>query len=184
MKHPQGLALKVSVHRHLSVRSLLLLCYLGLSSTVYAQNTTVEAPATADYSADSTAIMQAIAVFFDGLADKDSTAMLSVVDRDMRVVLTSSKANGDPLMRSIPIVDFARFIVGQEDTPMLETYWNPRVRVHDNLATVWINYNFYLNDTLDHCGEDTFQFFRSLEGWKMIALADTQRRDGCDPEAD
>ena len=158
---------------------LLFWCGLCLIPRAYAQGS-----ATPGYEADSTAIMDAIAVFFDGLAEKDSTAMLSVVDRDMRVVLTSSMANGDPLMRAIPIVDFARFVVGQQDTPMLETYWDPRVRVHDNLATVWISYNFYLGEVLDHCGEDTIQFFRSLEGWKMIALADTQRREGCDPDAD
>ncbi len=128
--------------------------------------------------------MQAIAVFFDGLAAKDSTAMLSVSDPGMRVVLTSTKADGDPLMRAIPIGDFVAFVVGQQDTPMRETYWAPEVKVHDNLATVWIEYNFYFNDTLDHCGEDTFQFFRSAAGWKIIALADTQRRDGCVPEAE
>ncbi len=180
MKYPQGLALIVAIRRQLLV--LLLLSASGFVPVSYGQSQSE--PALKTTASDSTAIMEAITVFFDGLAAKDSTAMLSVVDRGMRVVLTSSMANGDPLMRAIPIEDFTSFIVGQQDTQMLETFWSPTIRVHDNLATVWINYNFYFNDTLDHCGEDTFQFFRSLEGWKMIALADTQRREGCDPDAD
>ncbi|MEM8484038.1 MAG: hypothetical protein AAF564_00755 [Bacteroidota bacterium] len=179
MKYPQGLALFVCIRRQLLF--VLALWFLDVAPAMAQQQDTVP-PEAAE--SDSTAIMAAIEVFFDGLAAKDSTAMLSVVDRDMRVVLTSSMANGDPLMRSIPIEDFTTFIVGQQDTAMLETYWDPSIRVHDNLATVWISYNFYFNDTLDHCGEDTFQFFRSLDGWKIIALADTQRREGCDADAD
>ena len=52
----------------------------------------------------------------------------------------------------------------------------------DNLATVWVDYNFYVDDAIDHCGEDAFQLFRAPNGWKIIAVADTQRTEGCGPE--
>lgn len=131
---------------------------------------------------DSTQIMDAIRVFFDGLADQDSVAMMSVTDPGTRLVLTSSKADGSTLMRSIPIENFVGLIMSPQGDSLLETYWDPSVRVHDNLATVWLQYNFYIGERLDHCGEDAFQLFRSDEGWKIIAIADTQRRIGCTPE--
>ena len=60
--------------------------------------------------------------------------------------------------------------------------WNPEIRIEDNLAAVWVEYNVWGGDTIDHCGTDHFQLFRSTEGWKMIAIADTQQRTGCTPQ--
>lgn len=131
---------------------------------------------------DSLQVMQVIKVFFDGLAEKDSTAMLSVTDPDTRLVLTSSMVDGTPVMRALDIQQFVQIVSGEEGPDMLETYWSPTIRIHDNLATVWLNYNFYVNDQLDHCGEDAFQLYRSTAGWKIAAIADTQRRTGCIPE--
>ena len=47
------------------------------------------------------------------------------------------------------------------------------------LATVWVEYSFYLGTRLNHCGVDAFQVARGPDGWKIIALADTRRRTGC-----
>lgn len=146
-----------------------------------ADSTLVQDPSPAS---DSTQILETLQLFFDGLAAKDSTAMLSVTDAGTRLVLTSSRADGTPLMRSIPIQEFVQLIVSREGTAMEETFWAPKIRVHDNLATVWVSYNFYIDEILDHCGEDTFQLFRSEAGWRIIAIADTQRRAGCVPEED
>ena len=56
---------------------------------------------------------------------------------------------------------------------------DPEIRIEDNLAAVWLEYAFYVGDRLDHCGEDHFQLARTTEGWKIIAIADTQRSSGC-----
>jgi hypothetical protein len=40
-----------------------------------------------------------------------------------------------------------------------------------------MSYNFYVGSRLDHCGEDAFQLARTPGGWKIIAIADTQRSD-------
>ena len=54
------------------------------------------------------------------------------------------------------------------------------MRVEDNLATVWNRYAFYYDGQLHHCGVDSFQLARTMQGWKVIAIADTQRRQGCE----
>ncbi len=176
----------------LSLLAALLFIPIGASQSIYGQEANqlatneeqVEGGASIGMASDSTDIMDVIKVFFDGLAAQDSVAMMSVTDPGARLVLTSSKADGSPLMRSIPIDDFVNRILSAEPGSLLETYWDPSIRVHDNLATVWISYNFYVGDNLDHCGEDSFQLFRSADGWKIIAIADTQRREGCVPEGE
>jgi predicted metal-dependent phosphoesterase TrpH len=44
---------------------------------------------------------------------------------------------------------------------------------------VWTAYDFHVNSRFSHCGYDSFQLTRTAAGWKIIAIADTQRREGC-----
>jgi hypothetical protein len=55
------------------------------------------------------------------------------------------------------------------------------IRVEDNVATVWNRYVFYVDGRADHCGIDAFTLVRMPEGWKILLVADTQRREGCGP---
>jgi hypothetical protein len=62
--------------------------------------------------------------------------------------------------------------------------WDERVAhevVHqdDGLATVWMDYTFYLGGKKSHCGVDAFFVAKEGTEWKIIAIADTRRRDGC-----
>lgn len=148
--------------------SLLLIC-------VFSQ------PAGAQPAADRDAVLDAIRIFFDGFAAKDSTAMQQVTDPEGRLVVTSFNQGGNPTMRSFPMDQFIRLVASRDGAPVREEYWNPEVTIHDNLATVWTDYNLWVGDEIDHCGKDSFQLFRSMTGWVIIAIADTQRRDGCIP---
>jgi hypothetical protein len=53
------------------------------------------------------------------------------------------------------------------------------IRVEDNVATVWNRYVFYVDGRADHCGIDAFTLVRTTNGWKVLTVADTQRREGC-----
>ena len=131
--------------------------------------------------ADEEAVLGAIKTFFDGFAAKDSTAMQSVSDPEGRLVVTSFNQGGNPTMRSFPMDQFIRLVASRDGAPIREEYWDPVVFIHDNLATVWTDYNLWVGEEIDHCGKDSFQLFRSTTGWKIIAIADTQRREGCIP---
>ena len=59
-----------------------------------------------------------------------------------------------------------------------------RVELDGPLASVWAEYSFYAGDKFSHCGIDAFQLARDGEAWRIVALTDTRRRDGCpDPPA-
>ena len=128
---------------------------------------------------DHEVVMATIDQFFEGFAAGDTTLMWPTVDRDARLVLTSSDETGQPTLRIIPIDAFMTSMARPRQTPMREAIWNPEIRVVDNLAAVWVNYNVWVGDRIDHCGVDHFQLARTTDGWKMIAIADTQQRTGC-----
>ncbi len=130
---------------------------------------------------DHEAVMETIKTFFDGFAESDSTKMFSQIDRTGRLVITFTDENGQPGNRPIGMEEFVSMISSPREQPLKETFWNPEIRVEDNLASVWVEYNLWVGDVIDHCGTDNFQLFRSTEGWKIIAIADTQQKTGCTP---
>lgn len=125
-----------------------------------------------------TDVLQVIATMFDGLARRDTATMRRTLEPGARLVQTLSR-DGQPEYRIVPIDDLLAGIGNQEGPAIEERYRDPDVRIHDNLATVWISYTFYVDQAVSHCGEDTFQLARGPEGWRIVAIADTQRRVGC-----
>ena len=131
---------------------------------------------------DEEAIIRLVDEMFEALAAKDTAAMRAMMVPGTRLVITTFNQAGDPVYGSVSLDQlFASLASGP---PMREDTFNPEVMIHDNLASIWVDYDFWVGDTLDHCGKDNFQLARDGEGWKFIALADTQRREGCVPGAD
>lgn len=56
---------------------------------------------------------------------------------------------------------------------------NPVVHVDGPLASVWVDYSFYLGEQFLHCGVDSFHLVKGTAGWSIIDLADTRRTEGC-----
>jgi hypothetical protein len=44
---------------------------------------------------------------------------------------------------------------------------------------VWTRYAFYAGEQFSHCGVDAIQLGWTVDGWRIVALADTRRREGC-----
>ena len=133
---------------------------------------------------DKSRVLAAVQKLFDGVTAKDGDTMRAVLDRDARLVRTETR-NGAPQTRPMSAGDFVTRILEHEGPALREKIWNPEVRVADNLATVWVPYAFYVGDRLTHCGEDAIQLAKTdlgWPGWKILAMADTQRTEGCDPK--
>jgi putative lumazine-binding protein len=116
---------------------------------------------------------------FDGMRAGDSTVVRSVFHPAARLMTTGVRPDGQPVVRADSIDAFVRAV----GTPH-EQVWDERidgleVRVDGPLATAWMRYTFYAGDRLSHCGVNAFQLFRAAEGWKVIQITDTRRREGC-----
>ena len=56
---------------------------------------------------------------------------------------------------------------------------NAKIHVDGDLAMVWVDYTFYLGERKSHCGVDAFQLVKGADGWKVVTLVDTRRRENC-----
>ena len=119
-----------------------------------------------------------VQALFDAMRAGDTASMRSLFEDDARLVMTFNNQEGEPGTRVATLDQFLQN-VGSAEAVLDEQFWDAEVRVEDNLATVWNKYAFYYGGQLHHCGVDSFQLARGMQGWKIIAIADTQRRQGC-----
>jgi hypothetical protein len=139
------------------------------------------APAAAQASAaESVAQMAVVTELFDAMRAGDSARVRAVFHPQM-VAMVSSDVGRDGVarVRMTPVDAFVKSI----GTPHAEVYderlFNPRVLIDGTLASVWVDYSFYLGRTFSHCGVDIFQLAKVGEVWKIVALSDTRRMTGC-----
>jgi len=114
---------------------------------------------------------------FDAMRQRDTTTMRAVFDSTARLVTTSSRG-GQPTIRNVPIERWLQ-AVGSATQALEERIWDPEVQSDDNLATVWVKYEFLAGGQFSHCGVDAFQLFKGPTGWKIFQVSDTQRRENC-----
>lgn len=123
-------------------------------------------------------VMATVQRLFDGMRAGDSAVVRSVFHPEARLLTTGTR-DGEPFLETGSIDQFAAAVGTPHEVTFDERIWNVEVRVDDHLATAWMDYAFYLGDRLSHCGVNAFQLFRTRQGWRVIGVTDTRRREGC-----
>ncbi len=83
-------------------------------------------------------------------------------------------------MRGNVVAAFTRSIAAQNANTLDERIQDYEIRIDGNLASVWTPYSFYFDGNFSHCGVNSFQLVRMAEGWKIVYLIDTRRKEGCE----
>jgi len=131
----------------------------------------------AQAAADSV-ILATVTRLFDAMRARDTAALRAVFDSGGRLVSAGMTREGSPGLRVTTIDEFVRAIGALTIVPD-ERITDTEVRQDGALATVWTRYAFYADGQFSHCGVDAIQLGRTAAGWRILALADTRRREGC-----
>lgn len=115
---------------------------------------------------------------FDGMRAKDTTLIRSTLHETARLMTAATDRDGTPVVRVGDLDDFLASVAGA-DAYLDERLYETEVRVDGGLASVWTEYDFWAGERFSHCGVDAFQLARTAEGWKIIQITDTRRREGC-----
>ena len=139
-----------------------------------------QAPAPASPSADAE-VMSVVTRLFDGMRKGDSAMVRSTFDPGARMATALLRPTGEAVYRfdADGVDGFAQAVGTPHDKVWDEKLWDVQVHVDRNLATVWTRYAFFLGGEFSHCGVDTFTLAKGAEGWRIIFLADTRQREGC-----
>ncbi len=143
-----------------------LLFLLFCSSTLFAQ------------SSERAAVIAPIQQLFKGMLEKDSSMLRATLYPDARLGTTFTNKEGKPQFRTEDVEKFVQSI-GTSEHLLEEKIWSYKTQIDGNLATVWTDYTFYLNGKLSHCGVNSFELFKTEDGWKITSIVDTRRRNNC-----
>ncbi|MCU0633826.1 MAG: nuclear transport factor 2 family protein [Gemmatimonadaceae bacterium] len=132
-------------------------------------------------SRDSVAVLRQLDRMLDAMRQRNADELRAVFHEQVRMTLLRPAPGGG---RRAAILTGEQFIAAATNPngPVLdEPIRNPVVHLDADLAIVWAEYQVRNGSTVSHCGYDAFTFVRVDGTWKVIAVADTFRQQGCGP---
>lgn len=128
---------------------------------------------------DKVEILKPIKTMFDGMRAGDSLAVRSAYIENASMYSTFLDKDGSKSLRKGNLDSFVEAVGTPHDEVWDEQIFVYRVEQDGTLASVWTEYTFYLGDKLSHCGVNAFQLIDTSEGWKILNITDTRRKDNC-----
>ena len=148
-------------------KTLTIALLLITSSAIFAQQT------------ETAAIKQTVNTMFEAMRKGDSTLLRSAFSKDMVLQSISNDKEGKAMLTTEKADDFVKAIGAPHTAIYDERIVFDVIKIDGDLASVWAPYKFYLGDKFSHCGVDVFQLMKTADGWKIIYIVDTWRKDNC-----
>ena len=127
---------------------------------------------------ETEAVKKVVNTMFEAMRKGDSSLLKSTFHKSM-VLHSVGVRNGASVLSVESADDFAKAIGVPHKGIYNERIVFGDIKIDGSLASVWAPYKFYLDDKFSHCGVDVFQLMKTSEGWKIIYIADTRRKDNC-----
>lgn len=116
---------------------------------------------------------------FDGMRASDSARVRSVFHPQVRLITVAPRQGVVRTTLENGSDDFVRAVGTPHPEPWDERIFNEKIQIDGALASMWVDYVFYLGEKLSHCGIDHFLLTKETGEWKILELADTRRTEGC-----
>ncbi len=122
-----------------------------------------------------------IKTFFEGFHKGDTLLMKQTMADELILQTASKNKEGKDILKTDDVKDFIKAI--GSGRPVTDK-WEERIssytiKVDENLANAWTEYEFWLDGKFSHCGVNSFQLFNDNGTWKIIYLIDTRRKSSC-----
>ena len=127
---------------------------------------------------EQASIMKVVNNVFEAMRTNDSTLLKQCFVEAPNTFTVLRDESGSKIVKG----DFHKFIsaVGSpKEDQWNEPIWNEKVQIDGDLASVWVDYAFYLNSTFSHCGVDAFHLVKLNGAWKIFHLVDTRKKEDC-----
>ena len=122
------------------------------------------------------AVVAVVQRFFDSMATHDVALATSVLVSDGHFFAVRQE-KGETTVRSTSVKDYLARPAGKER--LLERMWNPEVKLHGPIATLWTPYDFHRDGKFSHCGIDAFDLLKTKAGWQIASVVYTVERENC-----
>ncbi len=125
---------------------------------------------------DKDDVVAAVNRLFAAMSAKNAGEIAAAMTADAKLIA----AQGDKISTPIAPADFARRIASNP-ARIVERIYNPTVLVRGRIATVWADYDVYVDSKFGHCGIDAFMLAKTEAGWKISQIEYTAETENCAP---
>jgi hypothetical protein len=127
--------------------------------------------------AEKKLILEKVNLFFKVLETKDTALYNTIVYPSaqiwtIRPILDTLKI----AMRSFSD-DMIRLVAMK--TVIEEKSLSYEIKMHNNIAVVWMPYTLSLSGKFSHCGVDVFTLLKAADGWKIVSTVYSVEPDSC-----
>ncbi|MEZ4858764.1 MAG: nuclear transport factor 2 family protein [Flavobacteriaceae bacterium] len=151
------------------MKLLFTVLFVSISTFTFSQNSFSENDA-----------KQLINTFFEGFHKGDTLLMKSVMVENLPNQTVFTNKEGKAQVVDGNISEFLKAIANRPaDQVWEEKLLDYKVQIDGNLAHVWTPYEFWFNGSFSHCGANAFTLGKADDGWKILHLIDSRRREGC-----
>ena len=120
-----------------------------------------------------------IVELFDAMRAGDSTRLKAVFHPQASLATAVLNQEGGLRVVESEVAQFAQAVGQPHDQIYDEKIWSYEIRIDGPLASAWTEYSFYLGEQLSHCGVNSFQLCKGDDGWKIVYIIDTRRKENC-----
>ena len=124
--------------------------------------------------AEQEAVLKTVQAFFDTMSARDVDGARKVLQEQGRFHAMRLR-DGKPDVRAFSNEEYFADLQASKQT-MRERIWNPEVRVHGPIASMWAPYDFWIDGKFSHCGVDQFDLIKTADGWKIAGGVYTVER--------
>lgn len=129
---------------------------------------------------DEQEIEKVIRSLFDGMRTKNADQVAAAFSSNGIMQTVMAKPEGSTV-GSGSVADFVKRIGSTPaETHLDERILDYQIKVDGTMASAWTPYKFYVNGNFSHCGVNSFQLVKMAEGWKIVYIIDTRRKENCE----
>jgi hypothetical protein len=126
------------------------------------------------------AVEDVIRSLFEGMKTKNAEQVAAAFYQEGLMQTVQAKPEGSTV-GSNSVADFVkRIATTPAETTLDERILNYQIKVDGTMASAWTPYRFYVNGNFSHCGVNSFQLVKMAEGWKIVYIIDTRRKEPCE----
>lgn len=116
---------------------------------------------------------------FDGMKNKNANQVAAAFSESALMQTVQAKPEGSTV-GSNAVADFVnRIATTPAETVLDEQILDYQIKIDGTMASAWTPYKFYVNGNFSHCGVNSFQLVKMAEGWKIVYIIDTRRKENC-----
>ena len=126
-------------------------------------------------------IKQVVQELFDGMRAGDTSSMVKLFAQEEMEMKTVYKDKvGQVQLNSGKLSGWMNSVGTPHDEVYDERLGAYDIQIHGDMASMQVEYYFFVGEKFSHCGVNFLQCVKTNGGWKIMNVADTRIREGCE----